>query len=146
MLYFDTSFLVPLVFRESTSAAVERFLSRQAVGTLAVSHWTRVEFSSALAREVRMGALGRADLVKADAQFEAMIAESFEVLLPQSVDFDLAKSFLARPKTGLRAGDALHLAIAANHRAEIILSLDQTLLKAGRALGLPVSAGIRVAR
>jgi predicted nucleic acid-binding protein len=45
----------------------------------------------------------------------------------------------------LRAGDALHLAVAKNHRGEAVYSLDKTLLKAGRLLGLPVSTGIRLA-
>jgi predicted nucleic acid-binding protein len=43
----------------------------------------------------------------------------------------------------LRAGDALHLAVADNHRAAVIYSLDETLLKAGKILDLPVSLGIR---
>jgi hypothetical protein len=42
-----------------------------------------------------------------------------------------------------RAGEALHLAVADNHRATVIYSLDKTLLKAGKILGLPVSTGIR---
>ncbi len=37
----------------------------------------------------------------------------------------------------LRAGDALHLAIARNHHARAIHSLDKKLLTAGRTLGLP---------
>jgi prevent-host-death family protein len=46
--------------------------------------------------------------------------------------------------TGRRAGDALHLAVANNHRAAVIYSLDKTLLKAGKILDLPVKMGIRV--
>ena len=57
MLYFDTSFLTPLILEEPTSARIERFVVRLPAGELAVSHWTRVEFSSLLAREVRMGGL-----------------------------------------------------------------------------------------
>ncbi len=41
MLYFDTSFLAPLVLQESTSAKVERFVAGLPVGKLEVSHWTR---------------------------------------------------------------------------------------------------------
>jgi uncharacterized protein len=48
-----------------------------------------------------------------------------------------------RFETGLRAGDALHLAIADNHRAAAIYSLDKALLKAGKILDLPVRMGIR---
>jgi len=143
MLYFDTSFLAPLILEESTSAAVEQFVAELPVGELAISHWTRVEFSSLLAREVRTGGLPAAAAKAAGAQFDLIAAESFLILLPAAADYDLAREYLGRYETGLRAGDALHLAIARNHRAEAIYSLDQKRLKAGSVLGLPMSAGIR---
>ncbi len=144
MLYFDTSFLAPLILEEATSAAVEQFIRGLPAGELAVSQLARIEFSSLLAREVRMGGLDAKSARAADAQFETILTESFLVLLPTAADFDLAKKYLADPKTGLRAGDALHLAVATNHGAEAIYSLDKTLLKAGRRLGLPASAGIKL--
>ena len=49
MLYFATSFLAPLILNELTSTAVEQFMAGLPAGELAVSHWTRVEFSSLLA-------------------------------------------------------------------------------------------------
>ncbi|MBX9942500.1 MAG: type II toxin-antitoxin system VapC family toxin [Reyranella sp.] len=142
MLYFDTSFLAPLILEEATSTRIERFMTRLPAGDLAISHWTRVEFSSLLARQVRMGDLKRRAAEAADAQFEAIVAESFLVLLPDADDYNLAKEYLGHYRTGLRAGDALHLAIAHNRRMEAIYSLDKTLLAAGRTLGLPMSAGI----
>jgi predicted nucleic acid-binding protein len=144
MLYFDTSFLAPLILEEPTSSAVERFIAQLPAGALAISHWTRVEFSSLLAREVRMGGLEQQIAREADAQFEVIVAESFVVLLPSADDFNLAKLYLGNHDTGLRAGDALHLAIAKNNRAEAVYSFDKTLLTAGRALGLPVSMGIQM--
>ena len=57
MRYFDTSFLVPLILPEATSEHVSGFLEALEGDDLAVSHWTRVEFASLLAREVRMGGL-----------------------------------------------------------------------------------------
>lgn len=144
MLYFDTSFLAPLILQEPTSARIERFVAGLPVGELAISHWTRVEFSSLLAREVRMGGLEGQAARDADAQFETIVTESFVVLLPNADDFDLAKEYLGNHETGLRAGDALHLAIAKNHRAKAIYSLDRTLLKATKVLGLPVSTGVRL--
>ncbi|MFN3075996.1 MAG: type II toxin-antitoxin system VapC family toxin [Alphaproteobacteria bacterium] len=144
MLYFDTSFLVPLILPEATSDTIAELVRGLPADQFTVSHWTRVEFSSLIAREVRMGGLGAQAAAQADARFEAMVDESFAVILPNADDFDLAKEYLSNPETGLRAGDALHLAIARNHRAETIFSLDKTLLKAGSVLGLPVSAGIRL--
>ncbi|OHC75109.1 MAG: hypothetical protein A3G18_07430 [Rhodospirillales bacterium RIFCSPLOWO2_12_FULL_58_28] len=143
MLYFDTSFLAPLILPEATSDDITKFFHGLPVDQLTISHWTRVEFSSLLAREVRIGGLGAKAAAQADARFENMVDESFVVLLPNADDFNLAREYLGNYGTGLRAGDALHLAVARNHRAAAIYSLDKTLLKAGNILGLPVNAGIR---
>ncbi len=144
MHYFDTSFLAPLILQEATSSKVERLIAGLPAGELAVSHLTRIEFSSLLAREVRMGGLDGEAARSADAQFETMVRESFTVLLPNADDFDLAKAYLANHASGLRAADALHLAVAKNHRGETIYTLDKTLLKAAKLLGLPVSTGFRL--
>ena len=140
MLYFDTSFLVPLVLAEATSSRVERFMARMPTGELAISHWTRVEFSSLLAREVRMGGLDGVAAQQADAALESVVQESFAVVSPEIDDFDLAKKYLGNHRTGLRAGDALHLAIAHNRLMDAVYTLDKTLLKAGKILGLPMKS------
>ena len=143
MLYFDTSFLAPLIIPEATSGKIAAFVRRLPAEEFAVSHWTRVEFSSLIAREVRMGGLDVEAARRAESRFEAMVDESFSVLLPNADDFALAKRYLGRFETRLRAGDALHLAVANNNRASVIYSLDKTLLEAGKLLDLPVSMGIR---
>jgi uncharacterized protein len=143
VLYFDTSFLAPLIIPEATSGKVAAFVGRLPAEEFTVSHWTRVEFSSLIAREVRMGGLDVEAATRADARFEAMVEGSFSVLLPNADDFGLAKRYLCQFETRLRAGDALHLAVANNHRASAIYSLDKTLLEAGKILELPVSMGIR---
>ena len=142
MLYFDTSFLVPLILPEATSEPIVEFLEDLPADDLAVSHWTRVEFASLLAREVRMGNLDAAAARKAGSRFEAMIDESFVVLLPSQDDFDRAREWLTHFETGLRAGDALHLAVACNRGADAIYSLDKSMVAAGQALGTPASTGI----
>jgi uncharacterized protein len=142
VFYFDTSFLVPLILPETTSDEIAAFFGRLPAQESTISHWTRVEFSSLLAREVRMGELDVRAAARADARFEAMVEESFSVLLPNAADFSLAKRYLGRFETGLRAGDALHLAVASNHRAEVIYTLEGRMLSAGRILDLPVSRGI----
>jgi hypothetical protein len=67
-----------------------------------------------------MGGLDVQAATRADARFEAMVDESFSVLLPNAEDFGLAKRYLGQFETRLRAGDALHLAVASNHRAAVI--------------------------
>jgi predicted nucleic acid-binding protein len=131
-----------LIRQEATTARVEKFLDTVPSGELAISLWTTVEVSSLLARDVRMGELSSDGAKRAEDQFDAVVTESFVVLLPQALDFGLARQYLGHHGTGLRASDALHLAIAQNHRAETIYTLDKALLRAGQMLGLPMSQGI----
>jgi uncharacterized protein len=142
MLYFDTSFLVPMILAEPTSDRIERFLTRQIAGELAVSYWTRLEFSSMLAQQVRMGVLDPRAALEADAQFDTMVNGSFMLLVPRTDDYELARRYLQEYRTGLRAGDAFHLAIASNNRARAIYSLDKKLCNAGKILRLPVTSAI----
>jgi predicted nucleic acid-binding protein len=81
--------------------------------------------------------------LKVDGDLEALIRQSFLVLTVASDDLDSAKLLLQKYETGLRASDALHLAIARNNNAQAIYSLDDKMIRAGKLLGLPVSRGIR---
>lgn len=142
MRYLDTSFLVRLNLPEGTNEPVAGFFEAMPPDNLAISHWTRVEFASLLARQVRMGVLKDGTAREAGSRFETMIAESFDVLLPNRDDFERARVWLGHFETGLRAGDALHLAIASNRGADAIYSLDKRMIAAGKTLGVPASAGI----
>lgn len=90
-----------------------------------------------------MGGLNQADARSAGAQFDRMIEDAHQVLTPTVGDFALAKRYVENFATQLRAGDALHLAIAKNWGMEALYTLDETLLKAGKLLKIPVSRGIR---
>jgi len=78
MLYFDTSFLTPLLLQEAASEKIERFFIRLKSEDIAVSRWTLVEFSSLLAREVRMGGLDEPTALEIDAEFLRLIGDSSE--------------------------------------------------------------------
>lgn len=143
MLYLDTSFVAPLVIAEDTSNAVEAFVLKLKPGELATSLWTQVELASLVARKVRMGEFSVTEAEAVCREFDRMLSESFELLVPSAADFAAAAKYLETPKAGLRAGDALHLAIAANHGVRKILTLDAGFIDAGRLLKLPVSRGIR---
>ena len=140
MRYFDTSFLLPVFISEEFTSSVERILGQQIPGETLVSEWTRVEFSSALARQVRMRTLDQAAASEIERDFEALVSDTFVTAAPTATDFDLARRFVRRYETGLRSGDALHLAIASNHGATAIYSLDRGLLRAAQLLGLPVGS------
>lgn len=143
MLYFDTSFLAPLILEEATSTKIEAFFAKLPVGELYVSHWTRVEFASLIAREVRMGGLAESDALLAIGQFDEMMAESFQILAPGVADYELAKAYIQYFATKLRAGDALHLAIASNNGAKMFYTLDDGLLNAAKLTKVRASIGIK---
>ena len=143
MIYLDTSFLVPLFINEAASERVEKHVRKLAAGSLCVSHWTRLEFAGVLARDVRTGMLDEAAARRVAERFEVYLAASFEVLAPRIEDYELARRYVLQSPAGLRAGDALHLAVAANANVKALLTLDQGMLKAGKLLKLPVSKGIR---
>lgn len=143
MIYFDTSFLAPIFQPEETSRDIENFFKDLPTGLLTTSQWTILEFSSLIARKVRMGLLARNDAEWVDTQFERAIRDSFNLASATAADFDLAKHYVMKFEAGLRAGDALHLAIAKNNRATAIYTLDKGMVKAGEEIGLPVSLGIR---
>ena len=143
MIYLDTSFVTPLVIAENSSDAVEAFVLNVEAGELATSLWTQVELASLVSRKVRMGELADRQAQAVRSEFDRLLSESFEVLVPTAADFAKAVEYLETPKTALRSGDALHLAIAGNRRANKILTLDNGFVEAGKRLRLPVSLGIR---
>ena len=144
MVYLDTSFVAPLVIAENSSDAVDAFVRKVKPGELTTSMWTQVELSGLVSRKVRMGELSDSQAGVVRREFDRVLGESFEILTPTAADFAAAAKYLEMPKTRLRAGDALHLAIAANHRAKRILTLDQGFVEAGRLLKLPVTLGVKV--
>jgi hypothetical protein len=143
VIYLDTSFLTPLFRTELVSQQVENFLAAQPPGTLAISHWTRVEFASVMAREVRMKTLTEAPARKLIEEFDALVNDSLHMLIPAAADFDLARDFVTEFATRLRGPDALHLAIARNHGIGKILTLDDGLIFAARKLKFKARRGIR---
>lgn len=141
--YLDTSFVAPYYLAEATSRSVEAVIRGAQGGSLAISDWTVVEFASLLARKQRMAELA-ADLIPAiKHRFDQDVSYRYDVLTPQSGDYELASRLVLRdPDLGLRGPDGLHLAIAARHKLTLY-SLDKTLLKAAHALDFEASdAGI----
>lgn len=143
MIYLDTSFLVPLFREEATSRRVSEFVARQHAGMLAVSKWACVEFFSVVSRDVRMGELSAAEGAGTLEEFEATVAASFIILVPNSYDFDLAQEYVAHFAAHLRAPDALHLAVARNNGMEFVATLDEGMLAAAKRLKIPARRVIR---
>ena len=88
-----------------------------------------------------MGELESEQVTRIFHNFEADCAETYTVLKVSSLDFQRATSLLRQDKTALRAGDALHLAIARNRQVQSFLTLDKALTNTAEAFGLSVSNG-----
>ena len=114
MIYIDTSFLAPFYIAEATSEQIEAYLRSQPPRQVSISEWTQVEFASLVSRRVRMGELESEQVTHIFQNFEADCTTTYSVLKVSSLDFRLATALLQKDKTTLRAGDALHLAIAQN--------------------------------
>jgi predicted nucleic acid-binding protein len=143
MLYLDTSFVAPIILPEATSDRIEDFVRRQPPGEMAVSHWTRIEFAGLVARRVRMRELRDEHAAQAIIVFNRLLADSFQIIMPALSDFDLAIELLNLHNSGLRSGDALHLAIVRNQGAQFI-TLDKKLIRAARLIGIPADSGIKL--
>jgi uncharacterized protein len=136
MLYIDTSVLVAALTAEAMTAQAQGWLAAQAVTDLVVSEWTLTEVSSALSVKVRTRAISQAERALVMATFNRWVADSLTVLPVTGAHFRTAARFVDQPALGLRAGDALHLAVAADCGATLH-TLDVRLADAGPQLGVP---------
>jgi hypothetical protein len=107
----STSLLVAALTNEAETARMQSWLSQQAEDNLVISDWVATEFSSALSVKLRAGNIEAAHRAEALAMFTRLAADSFTVVPVSRAQFRTAVRFADQHTLGLRAGDALHLAI-----------------------------------
>ena len=137
MIYVDTSALVPVFIREPKSEAVIGWIESSGE-RLAISEWSLVEFASAAAIKVRTGqtAAGLAKL--ATARVHEFARTHCTVAVPGQEEFRRAAKLAGDGALKLRAGDALHLAIAASLDVDSMLCLDTAMIESATSLGMNV--------
>ena len=120
---------------EAASDRVLSWLTRHGSTDLTISDWVITEFASALSIKIRMGRLSAENRIKASRLFTRLQGESIAVVPITRDHFLAAARFANQSGLGLRAGDALHVAVAAELGATIC-TLDKRLAAAAVALGV----------
>jgi len=135
MIYLDTSVVVALLTREERSPQALEWLE-QCRETLISSDWLITETHSALSIKQRHHGLSPQARQAAAEQFERLLRGGIELRSLDRGRFRQAAELLQNPELGLRAGDALHLAVALHSRCSRLASFDGRMLQVATALGL----------
>lgn len=133
--YLDTSLLVAATTAEAKTGTVQRWLSGKSASDLAISDWVITEYSAALSIKLREKQIDEVQRGEALALFARLRNESLTMLPVFAVHFRTAARFADQHALGLRSGDALHLAIAADNGATLC-TLDKRQFRAGSPLGI----------
>jgi uncharacterized protein len=128
MLYVDTSVLVALCTNEAKSADVNKWYA-QCKQDLVSAAWCVTEFGSAMGLKQRTGQLTTEQAHTAWVQFERVCANDLQLLPIEPATFHKAAMLTMDGASGLRAGDALHLACALEVKAKGMATLDVLLAK-----------------
>jgi hypothetical protein len=134
VIYLDASALVSLFVADRHTAAIRQFLrtERPAVG---VSDFASAEFASAVARRVRMARITAAQGGRLLNVHDGWVAANAEPVEVEPADMRVASTFVRRFELGLRAPDALHVAIC--HRLGLpLLTFDERQAAAAERLGV----------
>lgn len=126
-VYVDTSVLVAAHTREPHTALAQTWLAEQSGSDLVISTWALVECDSALAIKRRRDELDEASQMAASADIEHFANRFAPLVTAKEYDYQRARELCRRAASGLRAGDALHLAVALGLETTYFATLDKVL-------------------
>jgi predicted nucleic acid-binding protein len=135
MLYLDTSLVVSLIAVEPSTRAAQQWLGEQGEEELVISDWVVTEASSALSVIQRVTGLDEHARRRAERNLQALTTAVLGILAVTRQAFRTAATTAGRADLSLRAGDALHLAVAAEHGARVA-TRDVAQARAAESLGV----------
>ena len=136
MIYIDTSVWIAQHTLEATTMAVQRWVDGQDIESFVCAHWVKTEYASALSIKRRTGALSEAHFALAHRRFADICVAGPDWVAVREEDFFEAARLCADPANALRAGDALHLAVALRVGCAGFFTLDDVLNRNAAAHGL----------
>ena len=128
IVYVDTSVLVAMCTQEAKTADVLKWYI-DCTEELVSAAWCVTEFASALGLKQRTGQLNAEQANTAWVQFERMCANDLQLLPVAATTFHKAAMMTMNATSGLRAGDALHLASSVEAKCKSMATLDVVLAK-----------------
>jgi uncharacterized protein len=134
MYYLDASLIITFLTNEPEKEPVSNWFTQYVDGTLCISPWVTTEVSSALSIKERRGDLTTQMRVAARSAFALLCDRNLESKSLLNSHFETAARFCDQVTLGLRAGDALHLAIA-SHYGLTLVTRDKLLAESGPKLG-----------
>lgn len=137
MWYIDTSVLLPLFLVEEKSPDAWHWLGSHHGFLLHISHWNLTEFSSALGNKTRNREIDGTAHQKTLDDFRILIRNRLTLVRFHTADFQRAADLCDHWQSGLRAGDALHLAIV-ERNGFMVCTLDKNMIDVAQKLGLNV--------
>ena len=135
MFCLDTSVLVSAHCNEAHTAITLDWLERQSAASLYISNWLVTEFSSALSLKLRTRQINIQQRNMALSAFALMRENTLLDAPVIGSDFIVAAHMLDNHQLGLRAGDALHLAVASRCGLTLV-TLDARMANAGQLLAV----------
>jgi hypothetical protein len=133
MVYLDTSVLVALFTNEPKGRSVARWYSQESEA-LITGAWSLAEFASALSIKQRTRSITSEAAHSAWLLFEEFLASDLRLIEIEPAHYRRAAKLVLDASSGLRAGDALHLACAESIGAKRIATLDKLLSANARRL------------
>jgi predicted nucleic acid-binding protein len=142
-IYLDTSALAKWYLNEDMSEDVEDYIRQH--GPVAVSDLTMVEMRSLLARHRREKQISAAMELRVFGTFQEDMRHGHLTChgIPQSAPAAAIHIISVLPRVALRALDALHLAIAKEIQADVLVTSDRLTATAARSIGLKVIQFLR---
>ena len=138
VIYFDTSALAKWYINESRSDDVEKYLQQH--GPVAISDLTVVEMRCLLARRRREKSLTSKIEMEIFATFQEDIRRRFLICFPfpDGLAAGAVNLMALLSDIPVRTLDALHLVIAKENSAEVLVTADPIMAEGAKALGLKV--------
>ncbi len=137
MVYLDTSVAVSLLVPEPKTADVKTWFAGLSE-TPVSGDWLLSEFASAISIKVRSGELAENNAKALRKEFETLTGNGLRIVPVSRAAYRDAAELAKQHTRRIRAGDALHLAVAREIGAKSVATLDSVMSANAERLNMGV--------